>query len=71
MSTRITYALLAATLAGLPAQAQADTLTLGEVYARAAARNPMLRAERSRADAVAAMRRSAALPPTRRCRSAR
>jgi cobalt-zinc-cadmium efflux system outer membrane protein len=65
MRTRITYALLAAALAGLPAQAQApaDTLTLHAVYAAAAARNPMLRAERSRADAVAAMRHSAALPP--------
>lgn len=65
MFNRITRALLAAALAGLPAQAQApaDTLTLDAAYARAAEANPMLRAERSRADAVEAMRRSAALPP--------
>ena len=40
-----------------------DTLTLPEAYAEAAVGNPMLRAERARADAVSAMRRSAGLPP--------
>jgi cobalt-zinc-cadmium efflux system outer membrane protein len=63
MLIRITFALLAAGLLAAPAHAQTDTLTLDEVYARAAAGSPMLRAERSRADAVEAVRRSAALPP--------
>jgi outer membrane protein TolC len=61
--------LLALAAAGFSVQAAAqstpvaDTLTLAAAYAEAAARNPMLRAERERADAVAAMRRSAGLPP--------
>ncbi|HEX6909144.1 MAG TPA: TolC family protein [Longimicrobium sp.] len=58
---------LAATLLTVQAAAQsgpgADALTLADAYAEAAARNPMLHAERARAEAVGAMRRSAALPP--------
>ena len=58
---------LGATLLSGEAAAQSgpatDTLTLAEAYAEAAARNPMLRAERARADVVSAMRRSAGLPP--------
>lgn len=64
MTTRILLVALAAAMAG-PAAAQpaADTLTLAQAYAEAAVRSPMLRAEHSRADAVGALRRSAALPP--------
>ncbi|HET7464596.1 MAG TPA: TolC family protein [Longimicrobium sp.] len=50
--------------ATLAAQAPpADTLRLADVYAQAAAHNPMLRAEQQRASAVLAARRSATLPP--------
>ena len=45
MPTRITYALLAAALAAVPADAQ-DTLTLDAVYARAAARKVTLTPQR-------------------------
>lgn len=67
MITRILFPALAAAALALPAAGQtvpaADTLTLAEAYADAAARNPMLRAEHARAEAVDAMRRSAGLPP--------
>jgi hypothetical protein len=48
--------------AAAQSESPADTLTLAEAYAEASVRNPMLRAERSRADAIAAMRRSTGLP---------
>ena len=68
MATRTIPILAAGALLALPARlaAQAppaDTLRLEAVYAEAAARNPMLRAERRRVEAVGAMQRSAALPP--------
>jgi outer membrane protein TolC len=65
MITRTLFPALAAAALALPAAGQpaADTLTLAQAYAEAAARNPMLHAERARADAVDAMRRSAGLPP--------
>ena len=59
-------ALAAAALLALPAPLPAQepaTLTLAEVYALAAERNPMVRAAGSRARAVEAMEGSAALPP--------
>lgn len=66
MSTRMIAATLAAALAGVAAPGAAqptDTLTLAQAYAQAAAGNAVLAAEAARADAVAALRRSAGLPP--------
>jgi cobalt-zinc-cadmium efflux system outer membrane protein len=66
MKPSIRLLALAALLPSAQAAAQpgpADTLTLPRAYAEAAAQSPMLRAERQRAEAVAARRRSAGLPP--------
>ncbi|HEU0077513.1 MAG TPA: TolC family protein [Longimicrobiaceae bacterium] len=66
MATRTILALAAGALLCAPAalvSQSAGVLTLPEVYALADTANPMLRAARSRAEAVGAMQRSASLPP--------
>ena len=68
MATRRLIPLAAAALLALPVPAAAQVgaappLTLDEVYALAALRNPMVRAAGFRAQAVGAMETSAKLPP--------